>query len=180
MYSNKFINEINFQFEKQKNISLLIGPSGSGKTIFMDKIYNELVANKSEVTYMRQNAPLFNYLTVRENYLILQSVHTFEENAFLDLLTEFGLLAKIDQKVANLSGGEKQRLKIIFAIVVEAEYTILDEPTNSLGMKDKEVLKKILNEQVNTKKLIIVTHDTELISENYNVYNIEEVTADDK
>ena len=72
------------------------------------------------------------------------------------LLTLFGI-KDLNQKISQLSGGQKKRLAIVFAILEDPEVLLLDEPTNHLDIEMIEWLEKYLLKSKLT--ILMVTHD---------------------
>lgn len=73
------------------------------------------------------------------------------------------LFEEIRENTNNLSGGEKQKLSLIKAILESKKILILDEPTSALDNKSIIQLKSILLEIKQCKIIIIISHDDRLI-----------------
>ena len=67
------------------------------------------------------------------------------------------------QVVSNLSGGEKQRVAILRALINNPKVILADEPTGALDSRNSELIMNILKEISKTKLVIVVTHNIELI-----------------
>jgi len=78
------------------------------------------------------------------------------ERRLNEILTRFEITNQ-DQKVGNLSGGQKKRLALALALLDEPDVLILDEPTNHLDVKMIEWLEHYLDRSGLT--LFMVTHD---------------------
>ncbi|MEQ9403244.1 MAG: ABC-F family ATP-binding cassette domain-containing protein [Cyclobacteriaceae bacterium] len=78
------------------------------------------------------------------------------EHQIKTLLGKLGL-HDLDQKMGDLSGGQKKRVAIAQALVVNPDFLILDEPTNHLDLELIEWLENYLATQNLT--LLMVTHD---------------------
>ncbi len=66
-------------------------------------------------------------------------------------------LEQLDQKVANLSGGQKKRLALAIALLTQPDLLIMDEPTNHLDLEMIEWLEALFAKEALT--LFMVTHD---------------------
>ena len=105
-------------------------------------------------------------LSVVENLMIAQHFGMGRENRkqCLSLLDQLGMSDKADEKIANLSEGQKQRVAIARALVNKPKVILADEPTSALD--DENCLKVInlLEEQAKAADaaLVIVTHDARL------------------
>ncbi|MDC4251674.1 ABC-F family ATP-binding cassette domain-containing protein [Clostridium perfringens] len=78
------------------------------------------------------------------------------ESEAKNVLTKLGI-TNFDEKVGNLSGGQKKRIMLAAALITPCELLILDEPTNHL---DNETI-SWLEEYLNSRKgaLLMITHD---------------------
>lgn len=72
------------------------------------------------------------------------------------ILSKFNII-DLNQKVGDLSGGQKKRLALSLLLIDEADILLLDEPTNHLDVEMIEWLEKYLSQQKIT--LLMVTHD---------------------
>lgn len=82
------------------------------------------------------------------------------------LLLDLGLSDRMSHKPNELSGGEKQRVAVARAMMMEPDVILADEPSGSLDETNKKELHKLLlqlRDKYN-QTIIIVTHDKELAS----------------
>jgi len=82
------------------------------------------------------------------------------------LLSDLGLSDRMSHKPNELSGGEKQRVAVARAMMMEPDVFLADEPSGSLDETNKKELHKLLlqlRDKYN-QTIIIVTHDKELAS----------------
>ncbi len=115
---------------------------------------------RNTIAYAPQ-IPFLFHETVREN--ILMGNREIEIETVNHFMESFGILHLADRKIegeSDLSGGEKQKISLIRALVKKAEILILDEPTNHLDQESIVALKNYLRET--TKTVIFITHDLSL------------------
>jgi len=86
---------------------------------------------------------------------------------FLQTLAE-GYDTIINENAANLSGGEKQKISLLRALLKNPDVLILDEPTSALDTNSRVALKAYLNEIKQNKIIIVVTHDKDFIDDSEN------------
>ena len=64
----------------------------------------------------------------------------------------------------NLSGGEKQKISFIRAIIKSPNVLILDEPTSSIDKTGKQKMLEYLKKIKDSSIIIIISHDNEVLS----------------
>ena len=148
----------------------LVGRNGEGKTTLMRVIMNELepMAGESKVGY---NVNIGYYAQNQEDILdkedtvfgTLDRVAVGDVRLKLrDILGAFLFKGEdIDKKVAVLSGGERARLAMAKLILKPYNLLALDEPTNHMDIRSKDILKQALKAYDGT--LIIVSHDRDFL-----------------
>ena len=148
----------------------LVGRNGEGKTTLMRVIMNELepMAGESKVGY---NVNIGYYAQNQEDILdkedtvfgTLDRVAVGDVRLKLrDILGAFLFKGEdIDKKVAVLSGGERARLAMAKLILRPYNLLALDEPTNHMDIRSKDILKQALKAYDGT--LIIVSHDRDFL-----------------
>lgn len=169
----------------------IVGPSGSGKSTLLNilggldrdyqgevKVNNKEVRDYNSTEYRRnvvgtifQQFYLIPALSVEEN-ISLPSIFAGRRNKkqIKDkaeyLLDKVGLTDRKHHKPKELSGGQAQRVAIARALIADPVILLADEPTGNLDSKTGEEIMDLLlnlNKQEGTT-LMIVTHDTELIT----------------
>ena len=148
----------------------LVGRNGEGKTTLMRVIMNELdpMAGDSKVGY---NVNIGYYSQNQEDILDKEDTvfGTLDRVAvgdirlkLRDILGAFLFKGEdIDKKVAVLSGGERARLAMAKLILKPYNLLALDEPTNHMDIRSKDILKQALKNYDGT--LIIVSHDRDFL-----------------
>ena len=148
----------------------LVGRNGEGKTTLMRVIMRELypvsgearIGHNVSIGYFAQNQEdiLDKNLTVMET---LESVASGDIRTRLrDILAAFLFKGEdIDKKVSILSGGERARLGMAKLMLQSYNLLALDEPTNHMDIKSKDILKQALRQFDGT--LVIVSHDRDFL-----------------
>ena len=84
------------------------------------------------ITYLPQESSIFRKLSVADNVgAILETVEPNRKRRkerLAELLTELGLTERASRKGADLSGGERRRVEITRALVLDPQFMMLDEP----------------------------------------------------
>ena len=148
----------------------LIGRNGEGKTTLMRVITGELSPLDGEAK-TGYNVSMGYYAQNQEDILdgSLTVWETLERIAVGDIRTKLrDILAQflfrgedIDKKVSILSGGERARLGMAKFMLQPYNLLALDEPTNHMDIKSKEILKQALKAYDGT--LIVVSHDRDFL-----------------
>ena len=131
----------NISFSLSAKLTALVGPNGVGKTCLAKLIAGEL---ESTVGRIRKNGAV-TYFPQRETPNSL-SVEDYLASRYSWSLLGEKLIAGIDRSTlcSNLSGGQWMRVRL--AATMRDSFLILDEPTNDLDRKAKEVLCQFLGE----------------------------------
>lgn len=185
----RVLTEIDFSMHAGDSVSV-VGPSGSGKstllyilgalepptggTVLLDGInpfeMNEKVLSEfrnEKIGFVFQDHHLLPQCTVVENVLIPTLVAR-EDDAFhkraLDLLEQVGLSSRIHHRPFELSGGEKQRVAVARALIMQPQLVLCDEPTGNLDHNSTEAVTSLLLDlhQKQQNILIVVTHNREV------------------
>ncbi len=159
----------------------VVGPSGSGKssllrllnrldeptsgTVFVNGVdYRQIEPRKlrREVGFVTQRPFLFPG-TVAHNlkYGPAQHGETLSEEAVSELLIKVGLQDYASRNVANLSGGEAQRVSVARTLANSPRILLLDEPTSALDDASKIGIEALLRNIMSNLPLtcVLVTHD---------------------
>jgi putative ABC transport system ATP-binding protein len=86
---------------------------------------------------------------------------TLNDSQVADLIQQVGMAGYEDRDVANLSGGEAQRISIARALANQPEVLLLDEPTSALDDVSKQDIEHLLAALVRERNMtcVWVTHD---------------------
>ena len=186
-------------------IYTLSGHNGSGKSTlinlisgiqqeFEGQIYynntplpqlNLYEMRRKQIAFVEQEPVLF-FDTIRENIIFgLDSTENLskkiEEIGYQDFIQSFpdGLDTKINEKAANISGGEKQKIAIIRALIKNPDVLIMDEPNSALDKVSLQHLCQLLDKLKQDKIIIIISHHNdffEIADVNYNLDQIKGVS----
>lgn len=174
------------------------GVSGSGKSTLLNMIglldkpdYGDIVvfgnknvipfsrqANrilKNQIGYLFQNFALIENKTVFNNLNISIDHFGFsdKQKRISQALEEVGLKGFENKKIYECSGGEQQRIALARLLIKPCELVLADEPTGSLDEKNKEIVFQILRDmQKQGKTIVIVSHDSQLVSRADKIINI--------
>ena len=148
----------------------LVGRNGEGKTTLMRVIMNELDPKEGSAK-LGYNVNVGYYAQNQEDILDKEDTvfGTLDRIAvgdirlkLRDILGAFLFKGEdIDKKVAVLSGGERARLAMAKLILKPYNLLALDEPTNHMDIRSKDILKQALKSYDGT--LIIVSHDRDFL-----------------
>lgn len=183
--SGKAIDNINFEIEDGE-LFVIVGPSGSGKTTTL-KLINRLLREtegqiffdgsdinsfdlrelRLNIGYVLQVIALFPNMTVAENIAIIPEMKNMNKADILkrtdELLNEVGLDPDIyrDRLPSDLSGGEKQRIGILRAIIANPKVLLMDEPFSALDPISRRDLQDLIIDLQKSYKIttVFVTHD---------------------
>lgn len=159
----------NIIVERGEKIAL-VGRNGEGKTTFIRMVLDEITATEGSIKtghnvhigYFAQNQDdlMDGEFTVFDT---LDRVAVGDIRTRLrDILGAFLFRGEeIDKKVKVLSGGERSRLAMARLMLEPYNLLILDEPTNHMDMRSKDILKRALTAYDGT--VLIISHDREFL-----------------
>lgn len=163
---------------------VLLGPTGSGKTTLFEIIAGFIKPDKGKVIFegeditekkpeqrgiglVYQDYQLFPHLNVRDNIafsLKLKKLsHRDIEDRVLEAAEKFKVTHLLHNNVRSLSGGEKQKVALARALIVEPKILLLDEPFSAVDEEGRGKLReefKSLRKNLNSL-IILVTHNQE-------------------
>ena len=185
------LQNINDTVDKGELVAL-IGPSGAGKSTLMHIIggldkptSGEIIFNgtniynmsESELNSYRGNNMgfIFQFHYLLDDFTALENVmmpmllngkdKNFAENRAKDLISQVGLLDRLEHYPNEMSGGEQQRIAVARALANEPEIILADEPTGNLDKANSLAVLEILQKESSKGvAVIIVTHDEYIAS----------------
>ncbi len=192
----------NFSFTISKgDMVAIMGKSGSGKTTLLNIIgglesidkgtylfngkdvskFNEkelLQFRRKNISFVFQNFALINEYSVMDNILLplKYRYRNIDKKKLADareLLDKLDIAYVCDQKIDNLSGGEKQRIAIARSLISNTNVILADEPTGALDEKSGYMIMELFKQMKNIgKTIIIVTHDIDVAKKCDYIINI--------
>lgn len=184
----------------------IMGPSGSGKSTLLHILglveeptegrlildgediyggghpdYNRL--RREKIGFIFQFPNLIPFLTATENVMLPMDLDGVSDRDARgragELLEYLGVKERAEDLPEHMSGGEKQRVMIARALANKPKMILADEPTASLdaerGLSVMRVMRKIADEHGTA--ILVVTHDTRMISEMDRIINIQDGTV---
>ena len=158
-----------FTIHKGDKIAL-VGRNGEGKTTFARMLIGELEQSEGEIK-IGANVSIGYYAQNQDDlmngdftvYDTLDRVAVGDIRTRLrDILGAFLFRGEdVDKKVKVLSGGERSRLAMARMMLEPHNLLILDEPTNHMDMRSKDILKTALQKFDGT--VVVVSHDREFL-----------------
>ena len=149
-----------------KKVDIISGFLGAGKTTLIKKLLNNTHDNiklgtNIKIGYIPQEIRFDNdELTVYEH---CRSFFVGDESQIRSKLHQFYFDSEsIDKKIKNISGGEKVRIKLLELVLKNANFLILDEPTNHIDIDTKEILEDTLLKFEGT--ILFISHDRYFIN----------------
>lgn len=127
----------------------------------------ELDALRLKIGFSFQNSALYDSMSVRQNLafpLKMNFKHLKEkevDQAVEEALSAVGLLDKLEQMPADLSGGQRKRIGIARTLILKPEIMLYDEPTSGLDPITSIEINELINSVQSRYKTssIIITHD---------------------
>ena len=169
-YGSKVVfSDANIEVRRGEKVAL-VGRNGEGKTTLMRAIMGELEPMEGS-SRTGHNVNIGYYAQNQEDILDKEDTvfGTLDRIAvgdirlkLRDILAAFLFKGEdIDKKVAVLSGGERARLAMAKLMLKPYNLLALDEPTNHMDIRSKDILKQALKAYDGT--IIIVSHDRDFL-----------------
>lgn len=185
----KALDRITLSIEKGEFVFLL-GPTGSGKTTLLRHIYFDLIPQEGFVQVLEYNSSkiqrkdllelrrrigvvfqdfrLLNDRTVYDNVALSLEVMGMRgarvREKVREVLTDLGLISRMNHYPYELSGGERQRVALARAIVRDPFILLADEPTGNLDPSTSHEILNILKDiHFQGVTVVMATHNYTLL-----------------
>ncbi|SFA88973.1 MULTISPECIES: ribosomal protection-like ABC-F family protein [unclassified Bacillus (in: firmicutes)] len=159
----KILDKINLEIYPGEKIGL-VGYNGAGKTTLAKLIFGSIDAENG--SFMKKNPCKIGYL-MQSTDIVLQSENILQDKQNFSYMTsQLGLLKTHqwnEEKLKNLSGGEKLKLSLADLWSSTPDLLILDEPTNHLDMKGMEWL--IHEIKAFSGSVLMISHDRHFLDQ---------------
>lgn len=173
----------------------IVGKSGSGKSTLMnilglienfdegvykfndvviknDKDYSKL--RNENIGFIFQSYNLIPTLTCRENIMLPMQYSNKKPSNLDEIVRSLDIVDLLDKKVVLLSGGEKQRIAIARALLLNPSLIIADEPTGNLDRVNTQIVLDLLeSENQKGRAIIMITHDESIAKRAKQVFRLE-------
>jgi Cu-processing system ATP-binding protein len=167
------LNELSLDLNNQGQITAILGPNGSGKTTLIKSILGMVLPNKgsilfngksikgqwsyrTHIDYLPQIARFPENLTVNELLKMVKDLRGGQPQP-RPLIQRFALEPFLNKRLGTLSGGTRQKVNLVQALMYDSPVLILDEPTSGLDPVALLELKRLLDEERQNGKMILIT-----------------------
>ena len=193
---------VNMKIEQNSFVTIM-SKSGAGKTTLLQVVGTLLTPTSGQVIidntdvfklkdkqlaafrnrhigFIFQFHQLLAEFTALENVmmpaLIAKTNYRQAQQRAKELLERMQLSERLEHKPSELSGGEKQRVAVCRALMMNPSVILADEPSGSLDSQNKKELHKLLLDvkQQFKQTIIVVTHDEELAKISDKVYMMQD------
>jgi ATP-binding cassette, subfamily F, member 3 len=163
-------SKVNFTIGNNQKVGL-VGPNGAGKSTLFNLLTERELPEEGSVFVqgitelvpqeVRRDTLLEHSKTVRD---YIDCANSKQDHELLKILEglELGNF-KLNQQPVNLSGGQKTKLAIARALILEPDILLLDEPTNFMDTAGRRWVMDFLSRYPNT--VLLVSHDLHLLNQ---------------
>ncbi len=182
------LNDISFNLPSS-GMFFIFGKSGCGKSTLLNIFEGLMKPTKGEILYNGKNVSKFskkelnkylkeeigiifqsfnliNDMTAIENLRLASKIKGINDEKLINgYLEKYKISHTKDKKVSLLSGGEKQRICLIRALLNNPKVIFADEPTGNLDEENSYLLMNELKELSKTRLIIVVSHNRKIVNE---------------
>lgn len=165
----------------------IIGPNGGGKSTLVKLMLGLLKPNTGHISvlgrapgkaarligYMPQDVSINRSFPISVMDVVLMGrlrhrgrsmITPHDRNLADDIIGRLGIGDIAGQKIADISGGQREKVFLARALITEPKILILDEPTSNLDTNAQSELYALLKEINAEKTIILVSHDLMVLS----------------
>lgn len=170
--------------------AMIIGPNGAGKTMLVRTMLNLLTPHSGTVTLLGRDSRNLGSARARIGYMPqrLDFDRTFPITVFeimllrlrksgfwvnrkakrrmvLDALTRVHAEGLVDRRIGRLSGGELQRVLLAYALLLDPDLLILDEPAAGVDVAGEDTFYELIH-HIRTERhltVVMVSHDLDVV-----------------
>jgi ATP-binding cassette subfamily E protein 1 len=188
-YGENAFRVFRLPYPKENAVTGIIGQNGTGKTTIVKILSGEIIPNFGEYGEEGSKEKVLEYYSGLSLYDYFSALYSGEikvvhKPQYVDLLPKAvegkteELLEKVDEKgeleqlskrleleeamerdIAQISGGELQRVAIAACLLRDADFYILDEPSSYLDVRQRLNVARIIRELSQDKRVLVVEHD---------------------
>ncbi len=188
---NNVLENISFSIESGKIITI-VGPNGAGKSTLLKLLTGEASVQRGQIKYFEKDTPILDWNNLNIGYVAQNSsaYANFPLKAFevveMGVYKEAGVGRRISKElkekvkrimeeldisdianksIAELSGGQKQKVFIARAVVSSPKIIFLDEPLSGIDTASQELFYKFIKKLRDEKgmTIVMVTHDLAIV-----------------
>ncbi len=169
----KIVKNVNL---KIKSFVALLGPNGSGKSTLLKsiagignyKVEGKAIFNKKVLnglsTYERNKLGIYYSFQFVPNIKVkVVDLLNKLSLGYDKVVKELEMEEEINKEIERLSGGERKKVEILFAYLLNPKFVMLDEIDSGLDIESLKLIGKFLNKHFLNKEGIIVTHHGEIL-----------------
>lgn len=168
--NKKLFENVNLTIERKEKVAI-IAPNGVGKSTLFNIIIGKLKQLSGFVEFGHNVKHAFfaqdHHESLDINASIWDNVNTQCAKTDAQVRSFLGAFLfsndDVHKKVSVLSGGELNRVRMVIALLQDANFLLLDEPTNHLDLQTKEILLNALQNYQGT--ILFVSHDHMFINQ---------------
>lgn len=179
-YARPVLTDLNLRVDNSSYVTIL-GRSGSGKSTLLNILgmvegydggeyrfngkrirsgFDYAKLRLKNIGFIFQSYNLIPTLSCRENILLPTIYRRRKAQNFDELVALLDLEPLLAQRVTTLSGGEKQRVAVARALILDPCLILADEPTGNLDPKNRDIIIGLLrHEHEKGRGIILITHD---------------------
>jgi zinc transport system ATP-binding protein len=174
----RVVDHLSFTLPRAK-MTAVVGPNGAGKTTLLRALLG-LVRYEGEITWQpgvsisyvpqRFSVPASAPITVLEFFLLKAAGFWWPRKSFVDeVARELGQVGLgrhvLDKPLGRLSGGELQRLLLVWALLKRPDVLLFDEPTASVDVGFAETIYAIMHRltQERGTTILLISHDLNVV-----------------